>query len=59
MTKLYSTATFNLKIVLQVRHLVRVETDIGRLQRLAAEDEARAPLPTLTLNHSQLPISRQ
>ena len=44
---------------MQVRHLVRVETDIGRLQRLAAEEQTRAPLPTLTLKHSHLPVSRQ
>ena len=44
---------------MQVRHLVRVETDIGRAQRLATEELARAPLPTLTFKHDQLSFSRQ
>ena len=47
------------RCIAQVRHLVRVETDLGRAQRLAAEEQARAPLPTLTFRHSQLTVSRQ
>lgn len=40
------------EVLLQVKHLVKVELDSAREERLRQEAEKRKPLPHLVLKHS-------